>query len=45
MRPPLCMKSAALFEEAPFLAIVNGVHFDWNDPEASLAPQVARMIS
>ena len=30
----------ALFEEAPFLAIVNGVHFDWDAPEASLAPEV-----
>ena len=29
----------AIFEEKPFLSILNGVHWDWNDPEGSLAPE------
>jgi hypothetical protein len=29
----------ALFEEAPFLSILNGVKWDWDDPEGSLSPE------
>ena len=31
-------------QEAPFLSILNGVYWDWDDPEGSLDPAV-RMIS